>query len=269
VVGHKSKLAIAIMFLLVISLISGCFYMPKYTGPQEEDVEKYEEALEELENQLEDLTDEVEEDTEQPVEKVVTTKQVVVEEEHKSSEIDDEVQDILDNNYRYKSIEYDYREGERVDLPTYDVSLKDDAMKIILPEEGGILRTDELDMVILDLDEQTGVGYCASERLCIEQGEFGDVEFEDFYLETPFDWADKIESAEKVGERRLYNRDLAVVHVNDMYEYWIEEYYGIVIKVIELSDDDEVEGETLVIFDNPEYNGLKNADMEYAPIDDI
>lgn len=242
--------------LTTVALISGCFFVPQFPTQTQDDVEEYEEALEDLENQLEDLTDELEEtevDEDEEV-KVVVSQPV--------SNIDEDVQDLMDNNDKLTSMSYNYRAASAVDSETYEIYLKGDEMKILLPLKTQILNTLEIDTVIVDWGDRTATSYCQSLKYCVETGMIEEgVSFDEYYVMNPVFWLDEIDSAEKTEERKLFNRDATVADINDgEYVFWIEDFYGVPLQI---EQDDEV----IAMFVDAIFNRVDDSEMEFTVIE--
>ncbi|MBU1111520.1 MAG: YtxH domain-containing protein [archaeon] len=250
----KINLIFIAIMLIIVGLVSGCFFVPQFPTQTQEDIQEYEDALEDLENQLEDLNDELEDTVVKDEDKDEEVKVVVSQPEFA---IDDDVQNLLDNNNKLTSISYNYRAESAVDSGMYEIYLKGDMMKIILPDETNILHTLDMDTVIIDWGDRTAISYCASVKYCEETGEKGEVSIDKYYVMNPIFWLDKIDTAEKTEERKLFNRDATVADINGgEYVFWIENFYGVPLQV-------EEDGEIIAVFADAIFNRVDDSEMEF------
>src|SRR3989344_4434285 len=145
--------------------------------------------------------------------------------------ISSDVAELLAKSSKVKSMSYVYKETSLRTSPLYMIQFKDNLVKVGLPITANILNANEIDTVILNQDTQEAQAYCESLSYCIKQGRQENVDFAQYYKPTPLDLLKKISSAKKVGEERIFNRDTWKLDVNSDYYYWIDEFYGIPLKV--------------------------------------
>lgn len=170
--------------------------------------------------------------------------------------IPEEVEELFASKSKIRSISYDYKESRAATTPIYETFLKGDKIKINLPINTNILNSIEKDTVILNIRTKDTVAYCENEKFCIQVQEYGTVNFKDYYQETPFDWLDKVNSAEIVGDEKLFNRDVFKIKINNEMTYWVDSYYGLPLQIL-------VDGD-YYLFDNPIFNKVRDSDVSFS-----
>ena len=177
-------------------------------------------------------------------------------------DIPENIEKLFAKKSKVKSMSYDYREGKAVTGPKYRVYIKGNIIKIELPVKTDILYQNELDVVIFNTAEKSAVGYCESRKYCKEVGEQGEVDYDLYYKDTPFDWLDKVRSAEKVQEIRLLNRNTWRLQINEEFTYWVDAFYGVPLKI--------TKGESLYyIYNRPLFNGVGDEDIKFSEKDEV
>lgn len=166
--------------------------------------------------------------------------------------------ELIKKGQDIESFTYDFKEVNKPKDPAYSFKVYGYKVKRYLTIKTGILNQNELDVVIFDRLSKTAVGYCESQRYCINQGEIGTVQFNQYYIDTPFDWLDKIQRAEiETKNEKMFGRDVWKVIANDgEFTIWIENYYGVPLKVSAGSETFE--------FRNPKFNIIKASDVEFV-----
>ncbi|MDP3990618.1 MAG: hypothetical protein Q8Q01_05450 [archaeon] len=168
--------------------------------------------------------------------------------------------ELIQKGQNVQSFTYDYKEISKPKEPTYPYKIYGSTVKRYLPVKTGILNQNELDVIISDRLSKTSLGYCESLKYCIKQGEIGSVDFSEYYVDTPFDWLDRIQRAEiETKNEELFGRGVwKVIANNGEFTIWIENYYGVPLKVSTVSETYE--------FRNPKFNTIKSNDVEFEEI---
>ena len=91
------------------------------------------------------------------------------------------------------------------------------------------LDDDAYDVIYLDKESKTAQAYCDS-RKCKVKGKKEDLNYEEFYIFTPLDWINEIESAEKIGEELIEKRNTWKLSTNKG-TIWVDSYYGVPMQV--------------------------------------
>ena len=169
----------------------------------------------------------------------------------------DGLMELIQKGQNVQSFTYDYKEVNKPKDPTYSFKVYGSKVKRYLPIKTSVLNQNELDVIIFDRTSKTAIGYCESEKYCIKQGEIGTLEFSQYYVTTPFDWLDKIQRAKiETKNEKMFGRDVWKVIANDgEFTIWIENYYGVPLKV-------SIGSETFE-FRNPKFNMLKENDVDF------
>ncbi|MBD3259423.1 hypothetical protein GF371_02205 [Candidatus Woesearchaeota archaeon] len=147
---------------------------------------------------------------------------------------DPEVKELLDKAEKTKQLRYLMRK------PPYfreesEVYVKDSKMKIILPEASKFTRGEYFNAVYLDTDTKEAIAYCEDRVRCDDLNKPFDVEYDDYYVFTPMDWAKMLGCGDKTGTETMFNRNTAVVEykedgkTNIMNLY---DYYGVAAQVV-------------------------------------
>ena len=166
--------------------------------------------------------------------------------------------ELIQKGQNVQSFTYDFKEVNKPKDPTYSFKIYGSKVKRYLPIKTSVLNQNELDVIIFDRTSKTAIGYCESEKYCIKQGEIGTLEFSQYYVTTPFDWLDKIQRAKiETKNEKMFGRDVWKVIANDgEFTIWIENYYGVPLKV-------SIGSETFE-FRNPKFNTISAGDVAFV-----
>ena len=169
--------------------------------------------------------------------------------------------ELIQKGQNVQSFTYDFKEVNKPKDPTYSFKIYGSKVKRYLPIKTSVLNQNELDVIIFDRTSKTAIGYCESEKYCIKQGEIGTLEFSQYYVTTPFDWLDKIQRAKiETKNEKMFGRDVWKVIANDgEFTIWIENYYGVPLKV-------SIGSETFE-FRNPKFNTISTRDVEFVEME--
>ena len=63
------------------------------------------------------------------------------------------------------------------------------------------------------------------------KGKKDPLNYEEFYINTPFDWLDKIEYAEKLGEELIDKRKTFRLSTDNAGIVWIDTFFGVPLQV--------------------------------------
>lgn len=166
--------------------------------------------------------------------------------------IEEEVKDLLEEGKDVKSISYNYK-GPETNNFYYEFYVKGDKVKYLPERELKSLdREDSYNSIYLDKAESTAEAYCDA-RQCVHKGKKADLRYVEYDISTPFDWLDKITSAEKVSEELIGSRKTWKINANDNIELWIDTFYGVPLQVVQNSNKYE--------FSKMVLNNLKDSDV--------
>jgi hypothetical protein len=152
---------------------------------------------------------------------------------------------------KYNNFKYKYR-GEPNPTQIYNTVVWKTKMKITLPDTE---KTDfgvPYDTVYLDTAEKTAVGYCEwDNRLQCNSVSAVTLEYTDFNFKTPYQWTKEIKSGTSTGSEQIFGRN--ALRVSFKYEgknslMWIDEFYGLPIKIVVGLDDRGLEIEDTVTY---------------------
>lgn len=141
------------------------------------------------------------------------------------------VEEILAKSKNVESMSYDYK---RVDKPLekpLKVWAKGMWVKQELPVQREVLYRNDKDVIVFNIVEKTAQGYCESVNFCIKTGDSGAVDYQQYYLKTPLDWVDGLESVEKISEAKIGNRNVWQLRTKDGVDLWLDTYYGVPLRV--------------------------------------
>jgi len=183
----------------------------------------------------------------EPKEEIKETVKEVSEEE--SSEVE-ELLSIADT--KVESIRYMYKGPETKDF-IYEFFIKGNNIKYILqPTYKSIdIDDDAYDAIYINKESETALAYCDG-RKCRVKGKKRVLDYDENYILTPFDWLNKVKSAEIVGERLIDRRNSMKLTTND-FSIWIDTFFGVPLQV-ETADN-------LYKFEKMSFNGLKDEDV--------
>jgi hypothetical protein len=77
-----------------------------------------------------------------------------------------------------------------------------DKMKVMLITKVKFTETDRYDTVYLDLVNQRAIAYCEDKNVCPDRNKAMNVDYNDYFFETPFDWMLKIAKANLTGRSK-------------------------------------------------------------------
>ncbi|MBW2991006.1 hypothetical protein KY348_04855 [Candidatus Woesearchaeota archaeon] len=216
---------------LVLLFINGCLPVTKYyvcaDGRQVLDPAKCPVIEEEEEQEPEAGEDEV----------------VLIEVEEEEEEIEDydifisdEAQALFDKLDKVMSLQYSYVESPDV-LPENTYYTSREKMKINLDSKVRFTEKESYDTVYLDLVKKTSVAYCENRDrgTCPDKDKPFRADFDDYFIETPFDWAAKITKAELTGRSQtLENRNALEVSFEIKGKpgvMFVDSFFGIPLKM--------------------------------------
>jgi len=183
---------------------------------------------------------EIEEEVEDPAEKV-------------SEEEITEVEELLSiSDKKVEGIRYSYKGPETKDF-IYEFFVKGNKIKYILNPSFKVIDVDEdaYDTVYINKESETALAYCDG-RKCRVKGKKGVLDYNENYILTPFDWLNKIESVDKVGEQLIDRRNTKKLTTND-FSIWVDTFFGVPLQV-ETTDN-------LYQFEKMSFNGVKDEDV--------
>jgi len=241
------KAALAIVLLMVASLfIAACGAKTELTTVEDEGVETEEEMVVELPTPppapapVETEPVEIQEEPE-PVEEAgmdtVTGSSVV----ETGGCLDPDVQMLVDKAKSTKEMRYLMRKPPYF-RDEYEVFVKDNKMKIVLPEASKFVRGEYFNTIYLDTDSKEAIAYCEDRVRCDDLNKPFEVEYNDYYELTPKDWILTLGCADNIGTETMFNRHTVVVEykedskTNRMNLY---SYYGVAAQVIKDIDAKE------------------------------
>lgn len=177
-----------------------------------------------------------------------TEEEKIVEEERAV----DVVKELLEEGKTVKSISYKYKGLETGNF-YYDFYVKGDKVRYI-PDRGTKSLEEEksYNAVYLDKAESTAEAYC-DDRKCVYKGKKADLRFVEYDILTPFDWSDKITTAEKIGEELIGSRNTWKLKANDNIVVWVDIFYGVPLKITQ--NDNKYE------FTRMTFNDVKDSDV--------
>ncbi|MBW2987480.1 hypothetical protein KY336_02920 [Candidatus Woesearchaeota archaeon] len=184
---------------------------------------------------------------EEPVaEEPVVEKEVqpIVEKETKPAEpvdcMDPEIKDLIakadTDQLHYYMRETPYFRQQ------YEVFVKGDKMKIILPEATKFIRGEYFDTVYLDLSTKDAVAYCEDPKRCDDSEEEFAVEYDEYYRLTPMDWAMSLNCADEISTENMFDRDVMLVEYTlngKTANMWLYMFNGVTAQMIEDIDASE------------------------------
>lgn len=142
--------------------------------------------------------------------------------------ISPEVSDLLSKHKtKVQSISYKYNGPESGDF-LYDFHIK--GQKIKYSPTRNIKYFEEEDSynyIFIDKTAKTAESYCL--EACSYPGKKSDLNYEEVYIPTIFDWLDGLANAEKAGEEVIDGRSTWKLDTNKGL-LWIDTFYGIPLK---------------------------------------
>lgn len=168
------------------------------------------------------------------------------------------VQRLIDKGLSVGSFSYDFKDLQKPkEALTYHYNIKSSLVKRYLPITTKILYQNDFDVVIFNRENKTATAYCESQEYCKKVGEYGQVNYDDYYVDTPLDWLEKIKTAELTStSEEVFGRSTWTVKANDgEFMVWIEDYYGVPLKV--------QEGNLGYEFREPKFNTLSDSAVAF------
>ncbi len=148
-------------------------------------------------------------------------------------QISTEVKQLLDKSKaKVNNIYYKYRgpETTSVGFDIIEFYVKGGKIKYKPTRELISLdRQDSYDVVYIDSVSKTAQKYC-DDRACIYKGKKGDLDYNNAYISTIFDWINAIKKADKVGEEVIDDRNVWKVNTNEGI-LWLDTFYGIPLQI--------------------------------------
>lgn len=141
-----------------------------------------------------------------------------------------EVKEVLERREsRVKNIFYKYK-GPQTGDNFYDFYIKGNKIKYNPYLEIKTLdQPDSYDTIFIDKDTKTAASYCMA-AYCTYQGKKQDLNYDDAYISTIFDWVTGLAYAEKVGEEVIDDRNTWKLDT-DKGILWVDTFYGIPLKI--------------------------------------
>ncbi|MFH2027929.1 MAG: hypothetical protein ABIJ08_02210 [Nanoarchaeota archaeon] len=191
-----------------------------------------------------------------PQEPAAAPKQPVVEQpeemqKEETGTIPADIKSILDKaGSKLTSYSYNYHFPES-DLP-YKIYIKGNKIKIVLPTIATMPDKSVYNTIYLDAEENTAEAYCVKHVACPPGStKIADLDYNQEYIQTPFDWTQKITQAEEIDERTVESRPCVVLKTN-IGEVTLEKYYGFIY----LIDD-----KRLLQFKDASFNSVDETDV--------
>jgi len=217
----KKEFLIGIVGIIVVVLfITSCVPQKVYVCPDGSQVLNANNCRIAKEEELEDTpVDEEIEEQEQEQEEVEEIEEVEEEEEEPEPEeqipvdkdLSEEAQALFDKSAKVNNIRYYF-------VPTPDFLPEDlyyatrEKMRITLETKVRFTQDDSYDTIYLNSVGKTAVAYCEDRDndVCPDWDKTFDVEYKDYYIDTPFVWIDMIATAELTGRTKRINMRNAV-----------------------------------------------------------
>jgi hypothetical protein len=153
-------------------------------------------------------------------------------EESVADRINEEIKALLEKSKSVKSVYYKYK-GPETSNHFYVFYVIGDKIKYEPAREIKSLDDEgAYNAIYVDKSEKTAEAYCDAQQ-CRHKGKKADLKYGDYYIPTPFDWAAKITSAEKIGEELIGNRRTWKIESNDGITAWIDLFYGVPLQVVQ------------------------------------
>ncbi|MEK6863197.1 MAG: hypothetical protein AABW53_00705 [Nanoarchaeota archaeon] len=167
-----------------------------------------------------------------------------------------DVQELLDQRKDIASMFYNYKRFDQPLEAPLKFWVKGIMVKRELPIEKKVLNKNEMDVVIFNTVSRTANFYCESQKYCIKTGDIGSADYDQYYIKTPFDWAEEITSAEKTSEELVFNRKVWVLKTNQEISMWVDIFSGLPLRVDA--------GDKRHEFDIPVFNRVEDDDVKFT-----
>lgn len=203
--------------------------------------------------------------TTEPAKTTTTSEPVVTEPEPEPvKQMSDKMVELLGkSNGRVSSMEYMYQDA--LNKPEeWKTWVKGNLIHIELRELENVRDDVYVDNIYLNTATQTAVGYCeAKVYRCADPNDGIEVNYKKYARKSPRDWLAAIEYAEKDSEETLQQRTAWKVYGTDNkgrdFTMWIDEYYGLPIKVVVAEGSTKNE----YIYEDIGFNGVEESDLQH------
>ncbi|GEM_PF-3087551 len=147
--------------------------------------------------------------------------------ESASKGISGEVAGLL-NRKKVSSVYYKYKGPQTAD-DFYEFYVKGSKIRYkAVPQTKVLDRPDSYESIFIDTASKTAQSYCA-DRVCVYKGKKQDLNYDDAYISTAFDWIN-IKDGVKVGEEVIDDKSVWKIQA-DKGIIWVDTYYGLPLKV--------------------------------------
>ncbi len=216
-----------LVVLVAMILIAGCGTkqeMPEYTEPE-------------------------------PIAETTTTTVQQMEEPKQEPAMADDIRELLDKGKaKLKSYSYSYKGPEH--NFDYVMDVKGDKIRIQLPNLVYLSDNSAYNTIYLDTKEKTAKGYCLDcKSYQLEEGMIADLDYDDAYIETPLEWLEKVNEAEKLDSVTVEGRECERLQTN-IGRITVENYYGFLYEIRD--------GEDRWEFTQASFNSVGDADVNPA-----
>ncbi|MFH1915814.1 MAG: hypothetical protein ABIJ21_00985 [Nanoarchaeota archaeon] len=133
----------------------------------------------------------------------------------------------------------------------YDVLVKGDKMKVLLPKGSSIIKTNNFDTVYIDLSANTAEGYCEREPLYCKGGPAITTDAAKWRFKTPLDWIPEITTGTLMGSETLLGRPVyRLEYIKDDLQHvaFIDKFFGIPI-LVKIGEDIKGVNDKLTIYE--------------------
>ena len=180
------------------------------------------------------------------------------EEEKIDLDISEEAQELFDKSAKADFIQYTYVISTKT-LPDNIITASRDEIKIDLANKVRFSKDEAFDTIYFDLQEKTAVAYCEDRYICSTRDKPFDVEFDEYFVETPFHWLSKIDGAELTGRSQTVEKRIGVevtFEINGkLGSMFVDNFFGIPLEIT--FDGDEYEFRDMII------NIVRQKDLEH------
>lgn len=166
--------------------------------------------------------------------------------------IPNDIKEILEKGKtKLRSYSYNYKSPES--NLEYNIHVKGDNIKIILPEKNTEERGKFYNTIYLNTETKTAEAYCVGYSSCESKiGKMKDLNYEETYIETPLDWLEKVTEANIIDERQVEGRDAFYLETN-IGRITLESYYGFLYRI--------EDGKKIWEFTDAAFNSVKDSDV--------
>lgn len=174
-----------------------------------------------------------------------------------------QIQELLQKHVgRVTSLRYMYQD-QTIKPEEWETWVTSDRMHVKLREMDNLREDVYIDNVYLNLVSNTAEGFC--ERTvyrCADPNSPEEVNFKKYYRKTPFEWIKEVTYAEKESEEQMQQRNVWKIKYTEGSKtttMWVDEYYGIPLKV-RVADGSVVNE---YIFEDIGFNSVDDSDLEH------